>query len=115
MKRYRLNQLPDNREGHILSGLIPGKYIYQGIMSYKAPGFRTHAEGNHRHSDEEVFIIMQGKATMEVDGKVYPMVTGDVFVIEPGEEHYLTADEEDPCINIWFHAGPNRHPDQLKK
>ena len=85
-------------------------------MSYKVPGFRTHPEDpDHRHTDEEVFIIMQGKARMEIDGTVYPMVTGDIIVVEPGEQHYLTADEQDPCINIWFHAGPERHPDQLKK
>jgi len=37
-----------------------------------------------------------------------------VFIVEPGEDHHLISDGEDPCINLWLHAGPTRHPDQLK-
>jgi len=115
MKRYRLTELPDNREGHILSGLIPGKYIYKGTLGYKAPGFVTHAEEDvHVHDDAEVFIIVQGKATMKLDDQEIPMVTGDVLIVEPGENHHLVADEEDPCINLWFHAGPERNPAQIE-
>ena len=115
MKRYRLTELPDTHEGHILTGVISGRYINKGTMSYKPPGFRTHPEGNHVHDDEEIFVILQGKAQMEVDGELIPLEVGDVLVIEPGEEHYLISDEEDPCINLWFHAGPERHPDQVKQ
>lgn len=113
MKQYRLNQLPDVRDGHFLQGVIPGRYLYQGAMSYKKPNMRTHdAEGQHIHEDCEVFVILQGKAVMEVDGARYPLTTGDVLVVEPGEDHHLISDAEDPCINLWLHAGPQRHPDQ---
>ena len=115
MKRLRLNQLPDSREGHFLSGVIPGKYISKGTMSYKAPGFVTHAEeASHVHDDAEVFIILQGKARMEMEGETVELVTGDVLVVEPGENHHLIADETDPCINIWLHAGSERNPAQVK-
>ena len=120
MKRYRLNQLPDVTEGHFLKGIIPGQYLCQGALSYKKPGFRTHSNDGpggidrHVHDDDcEVFVIVQGKAVMEVDGERISMVTGDVLVIEPGEDHHLVADAEDPCINLWLHAGPHRHPDQV--
>jgi mannose-6-phosphate isomerase-like protein (cupin superfamily) len=122
MIKLRLNQLPDVREGHFLKGLIPGDYICAGAMSYKAPGFRTHSgEGpaghdEHIHPDEaEVFVILQGKAIMELNGERHPMVTGDVFIVEPGENHHLVSDVADPCINLWLHAGPTRHADQLPK
>ena len=29
---------------------------------------------------------------------------GDIVLIEPGEEHHLLADEEDPIVNLWLHA-----------
>lgn len=115
MRRYRLTELPDIREGHILSGIIPGKYIYKGTMGYKAPGQVTHAEEEvHVHDDEEVFIIVQGKAIMDMGEEKVPLIVGDVLIVEPGENHHLIADEEDPCINIWFHAGPERNPIQVK-
>ena len=111
MKLLRLNQLPDNREGHFLRGLIPGKYINKGTMGYKGPGLVTHAaEPVHVHDDEEVFIILQGKAKMDMGDRVIPLTVGDVLVVEPGENHHLISDEEDPCINIWCHAGPDRSP-----
>lgn len=119
MKRYRLNQLPDVREGHFLSGLLPGRYISRGTMSYKKPGVRTHSHDGpggldrHVHDDCEAFVILQGKAVMEVDGQRIPLVTGDVLIVEPGEDHHLISDTEDPCINLWLHAGPERHPDQV--
>lgn len=50
---------------------------------------------------------------MGLDGEMHPMVTGDVFIVEPGEDHHLISDDVDPCINLWLHAGPERHPDQV--
>ena len=119
MIKLRLNQLPDVREGHFLRGLIPGKYLCEGSLSYKPPGLRTHTNDGpggrdrHVHDDREVFIILQGKAMMELNGQMHPMVTGDVFIVEPGENHHLISDAVDPCINLWLHAGPERHPNQL--
>ncbi|MCD4825362.1 MAG: cupin domain-containing protein [Phycisphaerae bacterium] len=65
------------------------------------------------HKDDcEAFVILQGKAEMELNGKQYPLTTGDIFVVEPGEDHHLISDENDPCVNLWLHAGPQYHPDQ---
>jgi len=119
MIKLRLNQLPDVREGHFLKGLIAGEYLCQGILSYKPPGLRTHTDDGaggrdwHMHEDSEVFIILQGKAMMELNGEMHPMVTGDVLVVEPGEDHHLISDVNDPCVNLWLHAGPERHPGQI--
>jgi quercetin dioxygenase-like cupin family protein len=49
---------------------------------------------------------------MEIDGITYPLVPGDVLIVEPGEDHHLVSDAFDPCINLWLHAGPERHPAQ---
>ncbi|MHB9031864.1 MAG: cupin domain-containing protein [Anaerolineae bacterium] len=120
MRKLRLNQLGDVSEGHFLADYLPGNYLSAGALSFKPPRMRTHtAEGpggddRHIHTDSEAFIILQGKAVMEVDGREVPLVTGDVLIIEPGEDHHLTSDAEDPCINLWLHAGPERNPAQLQ-
>ncbi len=112
MRRYRLNELTDTREGHVLSGIIPGQYLCAGGMGFKKPGQRTHPEPGHIHDDCEVFILLQGRAKMEIDGVFHEMTTGDIIVVEPGEEHHLISDEKDPCVNLWMHAADHPHPDQ---
>jgi len=120
VKKLRLSDLSAS-DGHILKGIIPGDYICKGGMGIKKSGDRSHdvgctcdncdGKGRHVHKDDsEVFIILQGKAKMEIDGKSIPLIAGDVFVAEPGEDHHLVADDQDPCINLYLHAGPERHP-----
>ncbi|MBM4144279.1 MAG: cupin domain-containing protein, partial [Lentisphaerae bacterium] len=117
--RYRLNELPAVTGGHVFSGVLPGAYLCMGGMGFKRPGERTHTNDGpggrdlHAHDDDrEAFVILQGKARMEVDGKMHPLAAGDIVVIEPGEDHHLISDAQDPCVNLWLHAGPRRHPDQ---
>ena len=119
MKRYRLSDLPDVREGHFLSGILPDRFIMRGGIGFKKPGAASHmGEGPggadvHVHLDShEVFVFLQGKAVVRVDGKDHPAASGDVFVIEPGEDHHIIADRTDPCINLWLEPGPRRSKDQ---
>ncbi len=120
MKLLRLAELPDNETDHFLRDVVPGRYLAMGGLSFQAPGARTHtADGPggrdyHVHDDAEVFIILQGKAQMELDGVKHPLTTGDVCIVEPGEDHHLISDEQDPCVNLWLHAGGQRHPDQQR-
>ena len=124
MKQLRLTDLAFSGCDHILSNVIPGKYLSRGGLGFKQPGQRSHdagctcaacdGKGRHVHTDDsEVFILLQGKARMEVDGYSYDMVSGDVIVCEPGEDHHLVSDEHDPCINLWLHAADTRHPNQV--
>ena len=123
MKRLHLTDLDCDGNDHILKDVIPGKYISQGGMSFKRPGQRSHdvgctcpscdGNGRHVHADDcEVFILLQGKARMEIDGNTHDMVAGDVIMCEPGEEHHLVADENDPCVNLFLHASDSRNEDQ---
>ena len=123
MKRLSLTDLNCGGTGHVLENVIPGKYISQGGMSFKRPGQRSHdvgcecpscdGKGRHVHPDDcEVFIILQGKARIEIDGIFHDMFAGDVIVCEPGEEHHIVSDENDPCVNMFLHASDSRNEDQ---
>jgi mannose-6-phosphate isomerase-like protein (cupin superfamily) len=121
MKRYRLKDLQDATEGHFLQGILPGDYLCMGGLGFKKAGERTHSHdgpgGSDRHvhaDDLEAFVLLQGKAVMELDGEKIPMRVGDIFVVEPGEDHHLVSDPADPCVNLWLHAGPQPHPNQKK-
>lgn len=119
MKILTLHDLPLGEE-HVLTGLIPGEFLSRGGLNFKAPGHRSHdvdctckscdGQGHHIHRDDhEVFFIMQGKARMEVDGELYDLHAGHVVICDPGEDHHLIADQDDPCVNIFLHAGNVHH------
>jgi quercetin dioxygenase-like cupin family protein len=112
MRRYTFADLGSDGPEHVANRLIPGKRIAAGGLSFHAPGGRTHAEGEHRHDHEEVFCIVQGKGFVEIDGRREPIHAGDVIVVEPGEEHYIHADQETPTINCWFRADDAGNPKQ---
>ncbi|MBN1808016.1 MAG: cupin domain-containing protein [Planctomycetes bacterium] len=112
MKRYRIRDLnPKGR--HILEGIVPGAHI-RGGLGFKQPGERTHdkgcncascgGSGKHVHDDDEVFIFLEGRAVVEVDGVGYEVGAGDVIVAEAGEDHHVVADAEFPCVNLWLHG-----------
>jgi mannose-6-phosphate isomerase-like protein (cupin superfamily) len=112
MKKYRISDLGPVETEHVAEALVPGQFIHHGGLSFHPVGWRTHSEGNHVHDSHEVFVILQGRGELELDGCRQPVVAGDVLVIEPGEEHYLIGDPAHPIINLWFHCADERHPNQ---
>ena len=117
MKILRLSQLQNIKKGHFLSNIINEKYINEGMLRFGKPGFRTHSKENqddsHTHKTHEVFFILQGKACIELDEKKYNVKTGDIFIVEPGENHHLNVDPKDPAIYIWFRTGSTRNKNQI--
>ena len=120
MKKFRLSDLNPSGAEHILTGIIPGTYLSRGGIGFKAPSQRSHdvgctchacdGRGRHVHADEcEVFLILQGKGKMQVDDETHDLRAGDVVVCEPGEDHHLLADKEDPCVNITLHGANTPH------
>jgi mannose-6-phosphate isomerase-like protein (cupin superfamily) len=120
MKLFRLSDLDPAEAEHILTGIIPGRYLSHGGLGFKTPGQRSHdfgcsckacdGKGRHVHADDcEVFIILQGRGQLQVDGKAHDLRAGDVVVCEPGEDHHLVADKDDPMVEIYLHGGDTPH------
>ena len=106
MKRYRLDNLPAGPGGHIFRGTVAGEFITEGAMDRRQPG---EVVPPAVHDDEEIFVILQGRATVHFDQGVEALTPGDVLVVEPGERHSLEADGEDPCVQLYLHFGPKAH------
>lgn len=108
MKQFRLQELKSEVSTHIFESFLPGKEIYKGGMFFHKPGEVTHANDHgssvHVHEDCELFFFYQGKAEMEVDGVRYPAGAGDLFLIEPGEDHHMILGPEDYAVGTWCHA-----------
>lgn len=112
VRRFRLEQLPRG-EAHIAAAITRGSRIAGGGLSFHAKGVRTHAdEERHVHDVEEVFFILQGNAVLELDGREHAIGAGDVIVIEPGENHHIVADPENPTVNLWMRCDDKGNPKQ---
>ncbi len=46
----------------------------------------------HRHDQPELWYIIEGEATVRLDGRDYPVQGGDLIVLEPGVEHGLRTE-----------------------
>jgi len=48
-------------------------------------------EVRHHHPYREYFVVLEGSAELEVEGKQVPLHAGTVVMIEPGERHHVTS------------------------
>ncbi|MBN2544308.1 MAG: cupin domain-containing protein [Spirochaetes bacterium] len=114
MKKLRLKDLHDINDNHIFKDLLPGKFIYKGGLSFGKPGSRSHSNDGpngkdyHIHQDHELFLVVQGKGKLELDKNSIDIITGDIIVIEPEEDHHLISDMEDPLIVLYCHASDEK-------
>jgi mannose-6-phosphate isomerase-like protein (cupin superfamily) len=69
----------------IARGIIP--HLNAFSQSIIAPGQKVTP---HTHKDmAEIFLIQQGKGTIQVNGRELPLTQGTCIAVQPGEEHSL--------------------------
>ena len=67
------------------------KFIHDNIVE---PGASI---GEHTHTDdEEVYLIIDGRGTMRVDGVEERVGPGDICLTRPGHSHSLTNSDDGP-------------------
>ena len=101
MKKLTLSELIYN-DSRLLPGLFGKAGITGGGLYRFKPGETAHPEPRHVHDVHEVFLFIQGKGVLPIDGVEYPVKTGDVFIVEPGEDHHTRSSEDDPLVAAWF-------------
>ena len=108
MRKLCAQELKREVSTHIFEGILPGIEIYQGGMFFMKAGEVSHANDGgssvHVHEDCELFYFMQGKAVVEIDKEGYPAAAGDIFLVEPGEDHHILAGKDEIPVGIWCHA-----------
>jgi mannose-6-phosphate isomerase-like protein (cupin superfamily) len=100
MKRYRLNTLPLSST-RLLPDLIGERTItHGGVYTFK-PGEMAHPEP-HIHEVDELFIFVQGTGVLPIDGVDHLIETGDVVLVEAGEDHHTTSSIDKPLVAVWY-------------
>ena len=46
------------------------------------------------HDDDEVYVVLDGSGTLDVEGKSIPMTVGDAVFVEAGADHRFSAYEQ---------------------
>ncbi len=73
-----------------------------------APGQAT--ERHHHAETEEIYVVLAGRATMEVDGERRPVGPGEAVLIPPGAWHQIAATVDEVRF-LCCCAPPYRHED----
>jgi mannose-6-phosphate isomerase-like protein (cupin superfamily) len=87
--------------------LLGGAAIARGGLYIFKPGEIAHPEPRHVHDTAEVFIFVQGTGVIPVDGVEYPVQTGDVVIVEAGEDHHTRSSVDNPLVAAWYVMAPN--------
>jgi mannose-6-phosphate isomerase-like protein (cupin superfamily) len=45
------------------------------------------------HEDDEVYVVLEGRGTLEVEGQVFHVSEGDALFVEAGADHRFTGYE----------------------
>jgi len=77
------------------------KAVKGGVYVFE-PGETAHPEPVHVHDVDEVFIFVQGKGVLPIDGVEHPIQAGDVFIVEAGEDHHTRSSVEEPLVSAWY-------------
>jgi quercetin dioxygenase-like cupin family protein len=48
--------------------------------------------GEHQHDDDEIYIVLAGQGTIQVDGVRQTIIEGDAVLTGPGQRHRLEND-----------------------
>lgn len=70
-------------------------------------------ESNERHrqrEQEELYVVLEGRLEMEVDGETFPVTADDYVVVPPESWRQLTAEEESRVLVV---GAPNTRDDAI--
>ncbi|HUS59603.1 MAG TPA: cupin domain-containing protein [Planctomycetota bacterium] len=101
MKRLTITDLKHG-DSRLMPALLGGRKITGGGVYVFKPGETAHPEPRHAHDVHEVFIFVQGKGVIPIDGTDHPVKTGDVILVEAGEDHHTRSSDDDPLVAAWY-------------
>ena len=101
MRKLYISELQPNGSKLLPQQLGDAKVVHGGVYVFK-PGETAHPEPRHVHDVDEVFIFVQGRGVLPIDGVEHPIQAGDVFIVHKGEDHHTRSSIEDPLVAAWY-------------
>jgi quercetin dioxygenase-like cupin family protein len=101
VKRLTLGDL-EYTASRLLPDLLGERRIASGGLYVFKPGEVAHPEPHHAHDVDEVFIFVQGRGVLPIDEVEYPVQTGDIVIVEAGQDHHTRSSVDDPLVAAWY-------------
>ncbi|MFP4380134.1 MAG: cupin domain-containing protein [Candidatus Sumerlaeia bacterium] len=101
MKQMKIEDLKADGDA-LIPALFGDRKIARGGLHIFKPGEVAHPEPVHKHDTEEVFIFLQGRGVIPIDGVDYPVETGDVVIVDAGEDHHTRSNEDCRLVAAWY-------------
>ncbi len=88
---------------------LPGELVTFVDLTVIPPGVSV---GTHTHGpdDEEIYVVIDGTGTVELDGRVTEVGSGDVIINPPGGTHGLVATGQVPLRMVVVDVARVRPP-----
>jgi mannose-6-phosphate isomerase-like protein (cupin superfamily) len=93
-----------------LLGLLTAPVENQSLAEASVPAGTATIRHYHRDA-EELYFLLEGAATMEVDGVEADVAAGDAILIPPGAWHQIRAAADGPVRFLCCCSPPYRHED----
>jgi mannose-6-phosphate isomerase-like protein (cupin superfamily) len=97
------SDLPFSNIAHELVGAEHGGVGVCIIFVDAAPG---EGPSLHKHTYEEIFITLEGEATVVADGRELHVAAGDILVVPPNIPHAFTNSGSTRLRQIDIHVSP---------
>jgi mannose-6-phosphate isomerase-like protein (cupin superfamily) len=101
MKKLRITDVNPSAS-RLLPDLLGDSIVTGGGLYIFKPGETAHPEAVHVHEVNEVFIFVQGKGVIPINGVDHPVQAGDIVIVEAGEDHHTRSSENDPLVAAWY-------------
>jgi len=97
-------RLEEGNGGYEIVHASPGLEV--GVYALVAP------EPDHQqpHEDDELYVVLDGRGTLTVEGKEIPLTTGNAVFVPAGAEHQFTGYEGLSVLVIFASTGKRRAP-----
>jgi mannose-6-phosphate isomerase-like protein (cupin superfamily) len=101
VKRLKITDLrPDG--SRLMPDLLGDASVAGGGIYCFEPGETAHPEPRHAHDVAEVFLFLQGRGVLPIDGVDHAVEAGDVVIVEAGEDHHTRSSRDHPLVAAWY-------------
>ena len=102
----------DGSEIRVLLDLRLGGAVNQSLAEATLPAGGSTRRHRHPRS-EELYVLLEGRGEMEVDGERRRVAPGDAVLIPPGARHQITASAAGPLRFLCCCAPPYSDDDTV--
>jgi mannose-6-phosphate isomerase-like protein (cupin superfamily) len=62
-------------------------------------------DGQQPHEDDEIYLVLEGRGTLEVEGEAVPLEEGEAVFVEARAEHRFTSYEQLSVLVLFDRRG----------